>query len=138
MWYIVVTLFTTLQRGHISSKQCKANIIQNKKRVHNELAAGARTFTIDGFVLKKVKNFGYLGRQISSRDSDTPGLFMNLAKAQKRLSQISNLIVREGVDPAIGGNIYVAVVLAVLLYGSETWVWNSSMLHTLIFYHHTC
>ena len=102
------------------------------------MGAQARTFIIDGVVLEKVKNFKYLGRQISSKNSDAPTLFMNLAKAQKRLSQISNLIVREGVDPAIGGNIYVAVVLAVLLYGSETWVWNSSMLHTLIFYHHTC
>ena len=47
---------------------------------------------------------------------------MNLAKAQKRLARIFNLIAREEADPAIGGRIYVTVVLAVLLYGSETWV----------------
>ena len=110
----------SLQRGHAGGKQCKANIIQNPKRAQNEAAVGAqvRTFTIDGVVLKKVENFKYLGRQISSRDSDAPALFMNLAKAQKRFARISNLIAREGADSAIGGRIYVAAVLAVLLYGS--------------------
>ena len=84
------------------------------------MAAGAQaiTFTIDGVVLKKVNNFKYLGRQISSRDSDAPALFMNLAKAQKCFARISNLIAGEGADLAIGGRIYVAAVLAVLLYGS--------------------
>ena len=44
---------------------------------------------------------------------------MNLAKAQKLFARISNLIAREGDDSAIGERIYVAAVLAVLLYGSE-------------------
>ena len=61
---------------------------------------------------------------------------MNLSEAQKPLSQISNLIAREGADPAIGERIYVVVVLAVLLYGSETWVWASSMLNTIHRFHH--
>ena len=45
---------------------------------------------------------------------------MNLLKARKPHSRISNLIAREGADPAIGGKIYDVVVLVVLLYGSET------------------
>ena len=64
---------------------------------------------------------------------------MNLAKARKRFARISNLIAREGADSAIGGRIYVAAVLAVLLYGSETWMWTSSMLNTIRgFYHRAC
>ena len=128
----------SLQRGHIGNKQCNANIIQNQQWERDEAAAGAqaRTFTIDGVVLKKVKNFKYLGRQISSRDSDAPALFMNLVKARKRLAGIANLIAREGADSAIGGRIYVAMVLAVLLYGSETWVWTSSMLNNIRGFHH--
>ena len=108
----------------MGGKQCKANIQRNQQRERNEAAAGAqtRTFTIDDTVLKKVENFKYLGRQISSRDSDAPALFMNLAKARKRFARISNLIAREGADSAVGGRIYVAVVLAVLLYCSESWV----------------
>ena len=90
----------SLQCGHVGSRQCKANIRRNQQRERDEAAAGAqaRTFTIDGVVLKKVENFKYLGRQISSRDSDAPALFMNLAKARKRFARIANLIAREGDD----------------------------------------
>ena len=62
----------------------------------------ARTFTIDGVVLKKVENFNYLGRQISRREFDAPALFMNLSKARKRFSRISNFIAREGADSVVG------------------------------------
>ena len=94
-----------------------ANIRGNQQRERDEAAAGAqaRTFTIDGVTLKKVENFKYLGRQVSSRDSDDPALFMNLAKARKRFARISNLIAREGADSVVGGRIYVAAVLMVLL-----------------------
>ena len=61
---------------------------------------------------------------------------MNLAKARKRFARISNLIAREGADSAVGGRIYVAAVLAVLLYGLESWVWTSSMLNTIRGFHH--
>ena len=78
----------SLQRGHVSGKQCVANIRRNQQRERDEAAAGAqaRTFTIDGVTLKKVENFKYLGRQVSSRDSDAPALFMNLTKARKRFA----------------------------------------------------
>ena len=129
-----MSLFS-LQRGHIGNKQCKANIQQNQQRERNEAAARAqaRTFTIDGVVLKKVENFNYLGRQISSRDSDAPALFMNLLKAR-----LSNLIAREGANVVVGGKIHVAAVLVVLFYGLESWVWTSSMLNTIHGFHHRC
>ena len=84
---ILVSLHT-LQCGHIGDKQSKVSIRQNQQWVQNKAAAGAqaRIFTINGVVLKKVENFKYLGRQISSRDSDTQVLFMNLAKGQKCLA----------------------------------------------------
>ena len=61
---------------------------------------------------------------------------MNLSKAQTRLSQISNLIAREGADPVIGGKIYVSVIIVVLIYGAETWGWTSSMLKTICGFYH--
>ena len=61
---------------------------------------------------------------------------MNLAKERKRFARISNLIAREGVDSAVGGRIYVAAVLAVLLYCSKTWVWTSSMVNTIRGFHY--
>ena len=82
--------------------------------------AQTRTFTIDRVVLKKVRNFKYLGCQISSRDSDAPALFMNLAKARDCLAHFSNLIARKEADSAIGGIIYVGADLAVICM-----VWKS-------------
>ena len=72
---ILVSLHS-LQRVYTGGKQCKANVRQNQQRVWNEAAAGAqtRTFIIDGVVLKNVEKFKYLGRQISSRDSDESAL----------------------------------------------------------------
>lgn len=63
----------------------------NQQRAQNEAVAGAqaRTFIIDGVVLKKVKNFKYLGRQISSRDSDALTLFIK--PYQGREAPSSNL-----------------------------------------------
>ena len=63
---------------------------------------------------------------------------MNLTKVRKRFARISNLIAREGADSVVGGRIYVAAVLAVLLYGSESWVWTSSMLTSIRGFHHRC
>ena len=86
-------------------------------------------FTIDGDELKKAENFKYLGRQVSSRDSDFPALFLNLSKARKRLTRISRLLTRDGASPVVGGKFYVAAILSVLLYRLETWVWSLRMLN---------
>ena len=61
--YGILVSLRSLQRGHISGKQSKANIMQNQQRVRNEATAGAqaRTFNNEGVVLKKVENFKYLG-----------------------------------------------------------------------------
>ena len=63
---------------------------------------------------------------------------MNLLNARKRFSRISSLIAREEADVVVGGRIYVAAVLAVMLYGSESWVWTNSMLNTICGFHHRC
>ena len=108
----------SLKCGHIGGKQCKTKIRQNQQQVPNEAVAEAqaRTVNIDGVVLKKVENFKYFWCQISTRDVDSLALFINLAKVQKRLARICHFIARERADSAIGGRIYVASVLAVLLY----------------------
>ena len=128
----------SLRRGHEGSKMCKTNIRRNqqRERKHAASVAQARVFTIDDIELKKVENFKYLGRQISSRDSDFPALFLNLSKARKRLARISRLLAREGASPEVGGKFYVAAILSVLLYGSESWVWSLRMLHTVRGFHH--
>ena len=77
-----------------------------------------QTFTIDRDDLK------YAGRHICSIDSDAPALFLNLTKAPKpkRLHNVSLscLITWDATYPIVGGTIYIAALLSVLLFGSET------------------
>ena len=47
---------------------------------------------------------------------------VNLRKAQKKWSWLSRILVREGDNPWALGMFFNAVVQAVLLFGSETWV----------------
>ena len=45
--------------------------------------------------------------------------------------RLVKLLRREGADPIISAKFYDAVVQAVLLFGSETWVLTAAMLHKL-------
>ena len=60
-----------------------------------------------------MERFKYLGRVLSYDDSDTPAIRRNLKRARQVWGRIST---------PIAGMFYQAVVAAVLLYGSETWV----------------
>ena len=83
------------------------------------------------------EKFKYLGRSDSSRDSGFFVLFLNPSKqAQKHLTCISQLLGREWASPCVGGRFYVAAIISVLLYGSESWVWPSRMLNTMCGFHH--
>ena len=77
-----------------------------------------------------------LGRPLSSTDSDWPALFYNLRKARAKWARVSRMLAREGANPRISGMFYKAIVMSVLLFGSETWVISSSMLKTLEGFHH--
>ena len=82
-----------------------------------------RTFTAYGeSVLGRVERFKYLGRVLSYDDSDTPAIRRNLKRARQVWGRISIVIAKESVPPPVAGVFYQAVVAAVLLYGSETWV----------------
>ena len=46
----------------------------------------------------------------------------NLQKARQKWAQLTRVLVREGVDACTLGQIYLAMVQSVLVYGLETWV----------------
>jgi len=98
----------------------------------------ARTavFSAEGQELENVAEFRCLGRQTTEQDSDLPALRRNLQRARQKWAQLSNLLVRDGATHRVSGCFYKAVVQAVLLHGSETWVWTKSMLLCLRGFHH--
>ena len=69
-----------------------------------------------------MKRFKYLGRVLSYDDSDTPAIRRNLKRVRQVWGRISTVIAKDAVPAPIAGMFYQAVVAAVLLYGSETWV----------------
>ena len=59
---------------------------------------------------------------LSYDDCDTPAIRRNLKRARAVWGRISFIIAKECVPPPVAGMFYQAVVAAVLLCGSETWV----------------
>ena len=97
-----------------------------------------RTFTAYGKELRRVDRFKYLGRVLSYDDSDTPAIRRNLKRARAAWGRLSTVIAKESVPPPVAGMFYQAVVAAVLLYGSESWVLSAYDLRALEGFHVEC
>ena len=69
-----------------------------------------------------VPSFSYLGRTVLSSDDDWSEVEQNLRRARGKWGQLAKILGREGSDRRTVGRFYVAVVQAVLLFVSETWV----------------
>ena len=69
-------------------------------------------------------------------DSDWPAVSRNLKKARQKWSMARRILARQGADARISGNLYIAVVQSILLYGSETWVLTTPMVKVLEGFHH--
>ena len=69
-----------------------------------------------------VKELRYLGRILTSTDDDWPAVARNLQKARVTWGRLARILGREGADPKVSRNFYIAVTQQVLLFGSETWV----------------
>jgi hypothetical protein len=128
------------QRGwaaHHRSKLCEEG---EAKRVQHEAAVAAgralqTRFTIYGEELERVDLFKYLGRLSSMDDNDGPAIRANLSKARKCWARISRILREDSVPPRVAGMFYKAVVQAVLLYGSESWVLTPASLRILEGFH---
>lgn len=132
-------VLTTYSRDrHAGSELCRATTQRRRQArlLLESQQASERRFTAVGVELESVSTFKYLGRPLSKTDSDWPALHRNLAKARAKWAMISKVLVREGATPVISGKFYKAVVQAVLLYGSDTWVWTEPMLNALRGFHH--
>merc|ERR1712086_342394 len=107
---------------------------------HVVAAAGARIagqrFTACGSdELRNVLRFKYLGRILSHDDNDIPAMRRNLKRARATWGRVSKILNRQEVPAPVAGMFYQAVVAAVLLYGSESWVLPPSALKVLEGFH---
>ena len=108
----------------------KRHVLADARRVREVV------FTVNGEPLKGVSLLKYLGRPISSLESDWPAVYYNLKKTRKRWAWVSRVLTQEGADSRVCGMFYKAVVQSILLYGCKTWFITSQVLSVLEGFHH--
>ena len=77
--------------------------------------------------MENVPTFIYLGQPIDQTDDGFPDVRRNIMHASLVWGRLGTLLLREGEDPKVSGGLFMAVVQAILLYGSETWVLSASI-----------
>ena len=77
--------------------------------------------------MNSVKEFRYLGRILTSTDDDCPAVARNLKKARATWGRLARILGREGADPKVSRNFYIAVTQQVLFFGAESWVLTVNM-----------
>ena len=128
------------EKGHKGSQMCERAKQRGEKRRQvqaNREAAGVE-FVISGQPIETVTEFKYLGRVLASDDDDWPAVKANIHKARKRWGQVARILSREGATTSTMAYFYKAVVQAVLLYGSETWVLTQKMWKAIEGFHNCC
>ena len=98
---------------------------------------GTETALTDyGVPLSQVTSFKYLGRVLAAEDNDWPEVVHNLWCTRQKWEPLTRILSREGADAWILGQIYLAVLQLVMIYGSETWVLTPRMKIFLGGFHH--
>ena len=118
-----------LNGRHLETNQC---ITGTEKKIRRLAAAEGeaateRSFHAYGKRMQSVTEFRYLGRVMSSTDDEWPAVARNLRKARVTWGRLARILVREGADPKVSHNFYIAVTQQVLLFGAETWVLTKKM-----------
>jgi hypothetical protein len=88
-------------------------------------------FSVHGEALERVEVFKYLGRLPAQDDDDIQAIRAQLRKARGTWARVGQVLRAENVPPRVAK----AVVQAVLLYGSETWVLSTAALASLEGFH---
>ena len=108
---------------HVSSATCRKAEQRrvNEKRQDEQHEAEEVVFEVNGKRLERVRAFNYLGRVLTENDDDSVSIDSRIKKARGRWVGIARVLKREGANARVMGRFYLAVVQALLLYGSESW-----------------
>ena len=77
-----------------------------------------------------------LGINFLFSNNDWPEVDQNMRRSQGKWGRLVKVLGREGADRRTAGRFYVAVVQAVLLFGSEKWVATPWLEKSLARFHH--
>jgi hypothetical protein len=122
---------------HMQTKECQVGVERRKQRETAISSAMAlrQQFTVHGDVLERVEVYKYLGRMMAQDDDDIQAVRAQLRKARATWARVGQVLRRENATPFVAARFYQAIVQAILLYGSETWVLTRTALARLEGFH---
>lgn len=126
---------------HRATKTCKLLAARRRRRERSttiQATMASQQFFIGGVPLESVSSFRYLGRMLSSNDSDLVAVKTNLQKARRQWGRICSVLCKSDVPPKVMGYFYKTIVQSVLLYGSETWALSTRIRSLLASFHKRC
>jgi hypothetical protein len=131
-----------MERGALLGRHQHTQLCQEgwDKKVQHEAAETARvaltqSFTAYGDELEKVEVFKYLGWLLAYDDNNTQAMQGNMKEARKSWEQVSCILRAKNASPKVCGVFYIAIVQAVLLFGSEMWKLSPLSLKSLEGFH---
>jgi hypothetical protein len=92
-------------------------------------------YTVHGDVLERVEVFKYLGRMMAQDDNDIQAIWAQLRKARATWARVGQVLQSENASLFVAARFYQAIVQAILLYGSKTWVISRTALARLKGFH---
>ena len=101
-------------------------------------AATKQAFTVDEKPLRCVESFKYLGCLTAYDNTDVPAARRQLSRAHAVWRCLRKVTEKEGVSASVTEMSYQAVLAAVLLYDSESWVLPDAQLARLEDFHVEC
>ncbi len=109
---------------HRFSKECQVGVErrQQQEAVVTAVLALHQQFTIHGDVFERVEVYKYLRQMMAQDDNDTQAVRAQLWKARTAWAWVGKVLWSENTSPIVAAKFYLAVVQAILLYGSKTWV----------------
>ena len=112
---------------NVKGSRRRENVVLREKQA----VAEKIKIKVYGKEIERVKELKYLGRIFTEDDDDSRSIEIQLKRARNWWNSIAKILKREGANAWMMGRFYVAIVQAVLLYGSDSWSvteqdWKSS------------
>ena len=111
----------TAQRGKGAERK-RRRLAETETRENLE-----RAFSAYGQPMEPALEFRYLGWLLTATDDDWPTVAGNIKKARISWGCLARVLGREGADPKVSRNFYIAVTQQVFLFGAETWILTKNM-----------
>ncbi len=95
--------------------------LQQKAAVTSALAL-RQQFMVRGDVLQRVEVYKYLGRMMAQDNNNIQAIHAQLQKACSTWAWVRQVLRSKNTPPFVAARFYQAIIQAILLYGSKTWV----------------